>query len=351
MSLDKIETMSTVERNGAFREKKTQIASLKCNSINSASNASNFMPERPESMLKSNTLKMFKIQNEFLHTVHTTSTPTTNKRSETKSTAERNGAINKEINNINSSSNSINFMPEGPESMLNSNTLKMFKEQNESAHFVHTTSTPTTKNQPVISCSAPMRLTKVVPPGISLLRCRPPSPKILKQFMAPKQVVATNSPYKKLPNSVTHSIASILTTAPSGTNLATAVNHANRPSVYRKPVSTKGTAPTKNINEINTSGFATNFLIDPPNSIRSSTIGIAQNSSVTITKFGLPPIESALVPAVHSSSNESVNGASLDLTRENKTLDSEQSFDGFTTTWRNDKHQQALRTEYSEQVN
>lgn len=238
--------------------------------------------------------------------------------------------------------------------MPNSSTSSMFQTQNESVYTLQPIRTPTIESQPIINSS--MICNKTLPPGKSLLKVLSPSPKIPIQFQLATAKLAKIQHTKsqksvELDELNTKKIASILTPTPSGTNLTT-VNHANRSLVYPEPVSTKGIAPTKNITEISTIDIDTKFLIRP-NFLYSSRSGIAHHSSPEIFKFRVPINESLLKPISKSNFNESVNFASFNPSRTNKTH-SDQTFDASITHLDNDIHrndQQALGTEYFEQVN
>lgn len=87
-----------------------------------------------------------------------------------------------------------------------------------------------------------------------LIKPLDPPPKIPIQFQAaPKISVATQishqtfREHRKAVENDTNPICSVRVAAPSATDLLT-INHANRSLVYREPVSTKDTAPTKNSN-------------------------------------------------------------------------------------------------------
>lgn len=250
------------------------------------------------------------------------------------------------FNNANRSSIPKSFMSD-PISNLNASTI--FQNQMESVHTLQSIRLPITKSQPNINNPNPMTY-KISSSGSAILNSVP-TPRIPIQF----QLAAAKTQHVEPKKSVglkMNNIASILTSTPSGTN-STTVNHANRSLVYREPVSTKDTAPTKNIIGINTIRADTNFFINQPDCTYSSGIGIAQNTSATILKYGVSSTEPLLVPSIKLNSNESVNGTSFNLYRTNNTQLSQTS-DGSIKNLKNNSFQdiqRAVSTEYSEEVN
>lgn len=188
---------------------------------------------------------------------------------------------------------------------------------------------------------------KKIPPDFPIPKI--PSPKIPIQF----RLASAKLNYIKLGKSVALDVKkipdSVSTVTTSATDFTT-VNHTNRSLVYSESVSTKGTAPTKNIIEINTSDFATNLSNNPNNSIYSPRIGVANNSSALVSKFGVPYTYSFLVPATHSNSNESVNGTGIDSIHTNHTHHLEQTSDVPISNLESSIHRD-LQNQYSEQVN
>lgn len=174
-----------------------------------------------------------------------------------------------------------------------------------------------------------------------------PSPKIPIQF----QLTAAKLNYINSQKSVAFDmkkIDSFPTVVTSGTN-STSVSLTNRSLVYSESVSTKGTAPTKNIIGINTSDFVTNPPNNPKDSIHSSGIDIAPNLSATLPKFEVLSPHSLLLPATQVNLNESVNDTSTKLSHTNRTL-LDQSSDGSVLNLETNIHQNS-QNHYSEQVN
>lgn len=207
----------------------------------------------------------------------------------------------------------------------------------------------TTSNQEIFNCSNSMPINKTIfPPEFPSSKV--PSPKIPIQF----RLTAAKLNYIKSQKSVALEIQRIdpLPTATTSGIDSTTVNHTNRSLVYSEPVSTKGTVPTKNTIETkNTSEFTTNPAINPKNSIYSSRIGNAQNSSATTSKSSVPTqINSLLLPIItYRNSNEPVNGASIFVSHANR-AHLEQTFDVSISNGEASIHRDT-QNNYSEQVN
>lgn len=203
------------------------------------------------------------------------------------------------------------------------------------------------KNQEIFnsSSSTPYNNIPIYRPVLSIPEA--PLPKIPIQF----QLTAAKLNYIKSQKSVafdTKKIDSFPTVVTSGTN-STTVNHTNRSLVYSESVSTKGTAPTKNTIGINTSDFVTNSLNNPKDSIYSTGIDIARNSSAKISGFKVLSPHSLLLPATQSSRNASMNSTGTKLSHTNQTL-LEQSSDGSVLNLETNIHRN-LQSDYSLQVN
>lgn len=211
---------------------------------------------------------------------------------------------------------------------------------------------PATKSQQIFNSSNPMANTKMFrPSGSSILKKQPQ--KISNQVQLIAHPISSDLKYKKSQKSVELDekiIVSFPSATPSGTN-STTVNHTNSSLVYLKPVSTIGTAPTKNIIEINnTSDFAKNFLIKQTDSIYSSSIGAAQNSSAASTGFEVSSIIPLLLPAKVSNFNEFVNGTSNNSSNASKTH-LKQTFVASNRNPEHDIYRDVVQHEYSNQVN
>lgn len=243
------------------------------------------------------------------------------------------------INNMNPMSNSRNFMAE---SISNSKSSTIFGNEFESVCTFQSINRPATKSFQIFK---PMSNTRIFSPGSSILRKKPTST-ILSPFQLTAYPISSEFNDTKSQKSVafdTKRIDSFPIAAPPGIN-STTINYTNSTLVNSEPVSTEDTAPTKNIIEINTSDFTTNFS---KHSIHSALIGTAQNSSATISKFEIPSINSIpLLPVIQSSSNGSVNDMSINLSHTNKTH-LEQTFDASNSNPKN----QDCQHKYSKQVN
>lgn len=228
------------------------------------------------------------------------------------------------------------------EMMTNSKPSTMLQSYNRSA---------TTNNQNIfMNSSSVSNVDRFVPSTIPSVP-KIPSPKIPMQF----QLAAAKLNYIKSPKSVAFDMkrndtVPIVTT--SGTN-STTVIHTNRSLVYSEPVSTKGTAPTKNIIEIDSSRFgATSFLNNPNDSTFSSRFGIAQNITTKAPEFRAKSTYTSLLPGITSNSvNESVKGTGNSLSHTNQ-AHLEKKFDVSipnqnldTNIYRN------IQNKHSEQVN